>query len=217
MSELNKKSESAVWETNSYSQVSLPGRDKGAEFLLVLGAHILNGKNSSGLLVHNSAKTSLALHNHIGYTHLAAKCRQVNDKFNRVDIISDDDKAGLLCLNESDAVVQAVLDEKRLLLGLGSSLLLLSSCLRRSLKTGLLLLLRLRTVLVQELEKLGRSVFVEGVRELCDGRGDLETLVKDDLLALKADVLRPLDEAGEISLRLDVLACGNYEYQKPAL
>lgn len=55
------------------------------------------------------------------------------------------------------------------------------------------------------------------MRELCDGRGDLETLVKDDLLALKADVLRPLDEAGEISLRLDVLACGSYEYQKPAL
>lgn len=41
--------------------------------------------------------------------------------------------------------------------------------------------------------------------ELGDGRGDLETLVKDDLLALETDVLGPLHEAGEVSLGLDVL------------
>lgn len=44
------------------------------------------------------------------------------------------------------------------------------------------------------------------MRELRDGRGDLEALVQDDLLALQADILRPLHEAGEVGLRLDVLA-----------
>ena len=42
--------------------------------------------------------------------------------------------------------------------------------------------------------------------ELGDGRGDLEALVEDNLLALKADVFRPLDEASQVGLGLDVLA-----------
>jgi hypothetical protein len=40
---------------------------------------------------------------------------------------------------------------------------------------------------------------------LGDGGGNLETLVEDDLLALKADVLGPLDEAGQVGLGADVL------------
>ena len=61
--------------------------------------------------------------------------------------------------------------------------------------------------LVQELEKLGRGVLVESVRELSDGRGNLEALAEDDLLALKANILGPLDKAGEVLDGLDVLAC----------
>ena len=71
---------------------------------------------------------------------------------------------------------------------LSLGLLLLSGSLRDSIETSLLLLLGLGAVLVQELEQLGSSVLVEGVGELRDGRGDLEALVEDDLLALKADV-----------------------------
>ena len=44
------------------------------------------------------------------------------------------------------------------------------------------------------------------MRELSDGRGDLQTLAEDDLLALEADVFGPLDETGEILVRLNVLA-----------
>ena len=47
--------------------------------------------------------------------------------------------------------------------------------------------------------------------ELGDGRGHLEALVEDNLLALKADVLRPLDEAGQVGLRLNVLAYNTNE------
>ena len=108
---------------------------------------------------------------------------------------------------------------------LGLSLLLLGRRLSESLKTSLLLLLSLRAVpnsrvlgsseqttdrsgiLVQELEELSRSVLIEGVGELGDGRRDLETLAEDDLLALEADILRPLDEASEVLDGLDILAC----------
>ena len=39
-----------------------------------------------------------------------------------------------------------------------------------------------------------------------DGRRDLETLVKDDLLALESDVLRPLHKTSQVRARADVLA-----------
>ena len=98
---------------------------------------------------------------------------------------------------------------------LGLSLLLLGGRLGNGIKTSLLLLLGLRAVLVQELEQLSSSVLVEGVRELGDGRGDLEALAENDLLALKADILGPLDEAGEVLLRLDVLAYGSDDEYLP--
>ena len=85
------------------------------------------------------------------------------------------------------------------------SLLLLSGGLGGSLKTSLLLLLGLGAVLVKELEQLGSSVLVEGVGELSNGRGDLETLVEDNLLALKANIFGPLDEASQVGLGLDIL------------
>ena len=88
---------------------------------------------------------------------------------------------------------------------LGLSLLLLSSSLSGSLETSLLLLLSLRAVLVKELEQLGSSVLVESMGELSDGRGDLETLVEDNLLALKANIFGPLDEASQVGLGLDIL------------
>ena len=89
---------------------------------------------------------------------------------------------------------------------LSLSLLLLSSSLSSSLETGLLLLLGLGAVLVEELEKLGCGVLVKSVSELRDSRGDLETLSQDDLLALETNILGPLDEASKVSLGLDALA-----------
>ena len=103
-------------------------------------------------------------------------------------------------------MVETVLDEQGLL-GVLSGLLALSSLLSLSSETSLLLLLGLGAVLVQELEQLRSGILVERVRELCNGGGDLETLAEDDLLALKADVFRPLDETGEVLHGLNILAC----------
>jgi len=73
-------------------------------------------------------------------------------------------------------------------------------------ETALLLLLCLGSVLVEETEELGSSVLVEGVAELSDRRWDLEALVEDDTLSLETNVLGPLDESGQVTSRLDVLA-----------
>ena len=47
-------------------------------------------------------------------------------------------------------------------------------------------------------------ILVDGRGELVDGWWDLESLHKDALLSLNADVLGPLDEAGQVARGLDV-------------
>jgi len=59
--------------------------------------------------------------------------------------------------------------------------------------------------LVKQLEKLSGSILVQGVGELRNSRGNLQAALKDDLLPLKADVLRPLHESGEVRGGLNVL------------
>ena len=44
------------------------------------------------------------------------------------------------------------------------------------------------------------------MRELRDGRGYLEALGENDLLALEANIFGPLDETAQVALGLDVLA-----------
>ena len=47
-------------------------------------------------------------------------------------------------------------------------------------------------------------VLVDGLGELVDGGGNLETLEKNALLSLDTDVLGPFDEASEVANWLDV-------------
>lgn len=166
---------------------------------------IVRARSGTYLLVDDRAESGLALDDGIRDAHLAAKSRQEDDQLNRIDVVGDDDKRSLLVLNEADNVVEAVLNNIRLL---ADVLLLLALLDGRRLpeQTLLLLRLRLRTVFVQELEHLGSSVLVKDVLELGDRRGHLQPHVENLLLALEADILRPLHHARQVPLGLDVLA-----------
>ena len=50
------------------------------------------------------------------------------------------------------------------------------------------------------------SALVQSIGELRNGGRNLEALVQDTALPLKADILGPLDEAAQVPLGLDVLA-----------
>lgn len=128
-------------------QVGLRSGDDVRQFAIVLLLHILESKDSGGLLVHNAAETGLALHNDVGDTHLAAESGEEDDELNGVDIIGDDNERCLLCLNEGDDMVKTVLDEERLLgrVGLVLRLTLSSRSGGRS-ETVMLLLLGLGAV-----------------------------------------------------------------------
>lgn len=157
------------------------------------------------LLVDDRAETGLALHNGVWDTHLLAESRKEDDELDGVDIVGDEDKRSLLVLNETDDVVETVLDGVRL----GADVLLLLAILNGGGLLGetlLLLGLGLRAVLVEELESLGSGVAVKDVLELSDRRRDLEAHVQDLALALEADVLGPSHHAREVATGLDVLA-----------
>lgn len=107
-------------------------------------------------------------------THLAAQSRQEHDQLDRVDIVGNDDKLGLLGLNEGNNVVETVLGVDGLLgLGLGRLVALLLASLGFRQETSLLFLDGFGLVLVEELEQLGGGVLVEDVLELGDCGGDL--------------------------------------------
>lgn len=187
-------------------EVSLGGTDDGGKITLVFALDLLDGNDSRGFLVDYGTKTSLALDNDVGDTHLAAKGRDEDDELDGVDIVGNNDESGLLGLNKGNDVVKTVFHEQGLLGVLGVLVLILSSGGGGGQKTSLLVLLGLRAVLVEELEQLSGGVLVQSVRELGNGRGDLETLVEDNLLALEADVFGPFDEASQVGLGADILA-----------
>lgn len=151
------------------------------------------------------AESGLALDDGIRDTHLSAESRDEDDQLNWINIVGDEDQSSLLVLNQADNVVETILDSIWLLADIFLLLALFDGggLLQQSL---LLLRLALGSVLVEELERLAGGVAVEDVLELGDRRWDLETEVEDLLLALQADILRPLHHAREVSSGLDVLA-----------
>lgn len=187
--------------------VGLGSRDEVGELTLVLGSDLLDEGNSGSLLVDEGTDGSLRLDNDVGDTRLAAEGGEEDNELDGVNVSGDDNERSLLGLDQGNTVVETVLDEEGLLaVSLGIGLLAVGDVLGGSIETGLLLLLGLRAVLVEELEEVGGSVLVKGVGKLGDRGGNLQALVKDNLLALETNVLGPLDEAGKVTRRLDVLA-----------
>ena len=182
----------------------LDSLDQLGELGLVLRSDLGQSNDGGSLLVHKSTESGLALDDGVWDTHLSAESWEEDDQLNWVNIVWNENQRSLLVLDETDNVVETVLDGIWLLADI---LLLLSVLDSGSLlgETFLLLNLVLWAVLVEELESLGGGVSVEDILELSDRRWDLQSEVEDLLLALETDILWPLYHAGEITTRLDVL------------
>lgn len=182
----------------------LDGRDKLGKLSLVLGADLGQSEDGSGLLVDDSSETGLTLDYGIGDAHLLAEGGKEDNELDGVDVVGDENEGGLLVLNQTNHMVQTILDG----VGLLRDILLLLALLDGGglLEETLLLLgLGLRSVLVEELESLGSSIAVEDVLELGESRGDLKAGLEDLLLSLEADILGPLHHAGDVALGLNIL------------
>ena len=74
------------------SQVRLGSADDGGKLPLILLLDVLQSNDSCGLLVHHCAKTSLALNDNVGDTHLTTERREEDDELDGVDVVGDDDE-----------------------------------------------------------------------------------------------------------------------------
>lgn len=86
------------------------GADQLAQLALVLALDLGQRQDGRGLLVYNGAQTGLALDDRVGDAHLSAQGWEVNDEFDWVDIVRDEDQGCLFVLNQADDVVEAVFD-----------------------------------------------------------------------------------------------------------
>lgn len=150
----------------------LNGLDKFRQFALIRVLDLSQSEDGSSLLVDDSSETSLALDDGVWHTHLAAESGKEDNELDWVDIVGNEDEAGLLVLNETDNVVETVLDNVRLLAGI---LLLLAISDGGGLlgETLLLVVGGLWAVLLEKLEGLCGSVAVESVGELVKRRRNL--------------------------------------------
>jgi hypothetical protein len=161
----------------------LDGGDEFGKLGLVLGADLGESEDGSGLLVDDCPKTSLALDDGVWDTHLAAESWQENDQLDWVNIVGDEDEGCLLVLDETDNVVQTVLDDVWLL-GDILTLFALSDAGSLLSETLLLLCLCLWSVFSEELEDLSGLIAVEDVLELGNRWWDLQSHIEDFALTL---------------------------------
>lgn len=164
------------------------------ELVLVFLVDRGEGNDGGGLHVGQSAETSLALDNGEGDIHLAAKSRKPDDKLDGGNIVGDHNELCLLVLDQGGDVLQAELEEVRGWATVGRG----SIASNFSCGLGLLTLgfgsLGLGLVLDEQLEEFSSLVLVKGLGELVDSRGHLQTLKKNLLLSLDANISGPSHE-----------------------
>ena len=155
---------------------TLDGLNELGELHLVLVLDASERERGGRLLVDDGAEASLTLDDAVGHVHLAAQRGEPDDELDGVDVVRDAHELRLALLDEVGDVVDAELDHDGLL---GLNLLARRLSLRGGDEALLLLRVILGSVLEEELEELGGEVLVEGVVELLDGGGNLETLLED--------------------------------------
>lgn len=168
-------------------EVSVDAVDDLLEVLLVLSLDITKSDAGGGLEADDLTEAGLALDNAVWDVELPAESWEPNDDFEWVDIVGDDDEAGLLGLDKGGDILDTV--GKGLATsegGWGEGLL---RSLGSGLEAGLLLGLGLWAVLLKELEDLDSSGLVKGLVEVVHWWWDLKALAEDLALALKADIL----------------------------
>ncbi len=83
------------------------------KFRLVALVNGGDGNTSSILLVDKGSKTRLVFHDAVRNIHLSAQSWHPDNQFDRVDVVSDDNKLGFLFFNKGGDVVQPELDNIR--------------------------------------------------------------------------------------------------------
>lgn len=109
-------------------EVGVDGLDNRGKIALGRTRDFSEGKNRGSLHVNNCSKSSLALDNAVGHSHLFAESWQVDNELDWINIVSDNDQLGLLVLDQGDNVVESEFDVLRFRCLLRSGSVLGSLC-----------------------------------------------------------------------------------------
>lgn len=91
-----------------YSQIGLRSGNEGGELAIILTTNLLDGNNGCRLLVDDRSEASLSLDDDVWDTHFSTQSRKVNDEFDGVDVMRDNDERCLLGLDQSNDVVETI-------------------------------------------------------------------------------------------------------------
>lgn len=157
--------------------------------------------NGGGLLVDQLSESSLVSNDGVGDVKRLAEGGEEDNSLNGVDVIGDEDQLGSFLLDEVGDVVETELEGD----GLVSLFIFLVLGLFSGgvLKSVSLLLSGLGGVFSQNFEKLRSGGLVEGIEELGDTSGDLESSEKNSLLSLDLNISGPSDESSLDDSRSD--------------
>jgi len=184
--------------------VGLHGLDDFGELLLVLVLDINEGDGSALLSADELSESGLTLDNAVWNVHLSAESWQVDDDFEWVDVVGDQDELGLLSLDQVDYLVDTA-GQGGWSWGWGVGLAL-DSCLSAGHQSSLFVGFALTSVFGGELKNLGGVLLVNGLVELVDAWWHLQSLLENDSLSLELDVLWPSHESSQVFLWLEILA-----------
>jgi hypothetical protein len=180
------------------------GLDQLGQVLFVFVLDVSERDTGALFSANKLSESCLTLDNAVWNVHLSAKSWKIDNDFDWVDVVGNDNELGGFSFDEVDDLVdtagQAWWSLSRLIW------LSVSACLGTGHESSLLLSLRFWGVLLGELEELGSRLLVQSLAELVDAWGNLESLLENGALALKLDVLWPSNESSQIALWLNILA-----------
>jgi len=188
----------------SFVEVCLDGFKDLGELAAVSAFNRSEGDTGASFSSNESSQTSFSFDNAIWNSHFTTQCWDEKNQLKGINIMGDDDQLSFLLFNSSHDGVSSLLQRNNSF-GWGVSFTLclilstsLQPCLPRSTTFW--------SVLIQHTEQLLGCLSVQSLVELIDWWRNLESLLKDSLLPLDADVSWPFDESAEVAGGLDILS-----------
>jgi len=188
----------------SFVVVSFNGFNQLGQVLFVLVVDFMESNGGASFSSDQLSESGFAFDDAVWNVHFSAESWKVNNDFDWVDVVGDENELGLFSFDEVDDLVDSR-SEHGFPSGWGISFAF-GSGFSSGDESGFFLGFGGWGVFGGQFENLGSVLLVQSLRELVDGRWNLQSLLEDLSLPLELDVHWPSNESGEISFWLKVLA-----------
>merc|ERR1712066_431071 len=183
--------------------VSFDSFNQLTKILFVFSFNISESNGSAHFSTYQLSETGSTFDDAVWDFHFAAKSWKVNNDFNWVDIMSNNDELCLLTFYKVNDLVDTgckLCRTSRWSIGFTFSAIFSALY-----EFSFFLSFALWCVLSGEFKQLSSGLFVQSLSELIDGWGNLQTLLENSALTLEFDVFWPTNKTRKITFWLNVL------------